>query len=91
MRKVLRVGKDACVTPVLELNEVDQHPYNKERELLISIDGVLQPIPAPRLSKTPGSIDKSRNQRGWETGDILEEIGYSSREITDLYKDNIVE
>lgn len=42
-------GKDACLTPVLELNEVDRHPHNRERGLLTTIDGVLQPVPAPRL------------------------------------------
>ena len=51
-------GKDACVTPVLELNEVKEHPHNRQRGLLISRNGVLQPAPAPKLSRTPGRAKK---------------------------------
>ncbi|MCJ7686874.1 MAG: CoA transferase, partial [Desulfobacteraceae bacterium] len=36
-------GKDACVAPILELDEVEHHPHNKEREIIINIDGVPQP------------------------------------------------
>jgi alpha-methylacyl-CoA racemase len=42
-------GKDACVTPILELDEVGEHPHNKERGLLVSVDGFFRPAPAPRL------------------------------------------
>jgi alpha-methylacyl-CoA racemase len=42
------LGKDACVTPVLELDEVGEHPHNKERDLLVSVRGMLRPALAPR-------------------------------------------
>ena len=67
MRKVVRVGKDACVTPVLELNEVDQHPYNKERGLLISIDGVLQPILVRRAGARYQVVAGERRLRPYPT------------------------
>jgi len=46
-------GSDACFAPVLELDEVADDPHNKERETFIEIDGVVQPAPAPRFSRTP--------------------------------------
>jgi alpha-methylacyl-CoA racemase len=55
-------GKDACVAPVLALDEVRNHPHNRERGLLMDLGEVLQPAPAPRLSRTPGSVEK-----GWKT------------------------
>ena len=84
-------GKDACVAPVLELDEVDQHPHNRERGLLIDLDGVLQPLPAPRLSRTPGRVQRPGKPRGSETREILKELGYSTEEIKALDKDDIVE
>lgn len=84
-------GTDACVAPVLELDEVGQHPHNKERGLLISIDGASYPIPAPRLSRTPGRVTNSGNPRGSETSKVLEELKYSIEEIKNFYKNNIVE
>ena len=53
-------GTDACVAPVLSLTEAPDHPHNKARETFIELDGVVQPAPAPRFSRTasnatPGS------------------------------------
>jgi alpha-methylacyl-CoA racemase len=84
-------GKDACVAPVLELNEVGEHPHNQERELLISIDGATQPTPAPRLSRTPGMAMKAGSPRGSNTRKILTELGYSTEENDKLFKKDIVE
>ncbi|MCJ7595296.1 MAG: CoA transferase [Desulfobacterales bacterium] len=84
-------GKDACVAPVLALDEVDRHPHNRERGLLTGLDGLLQPAPAPRLSRTPGTANKPGQPRGSETTEILNELGYSDDEIQDVYKRQIVE
>ena len=46
-------GSDACFAPVLEMDEVAEDPHNAERETFINIDGVTQPAPAPRFSRTP--------------------------------------
>jgi len=84
-------GKDACVAPVLALDEVADHPHNRERNLILNIDGVPQPAPAPRLSRTPGPALKPGTPRGAETTPILEEIGYSKAEIQELLKKVVVE
>ncbi|MFZ1103902.1 MAG: CaiB/BaiF CoA-transferase family protein, partial [Hyphomicrobiaceae bacterium] len=45
-------GSDACVAPVLALGEVASHPHNVARGTFVTRDGVLQPAPAPRFSRT---------------------------------------
>jgi alpha-methylacyl-CoA racemase len=84
-------GKDACVAPILDMDEVDDHRHNKQRHLLIEVDGVSQPSPAPLLSRTPGSVQKPGTRRGSETREILKELGYTKEEIGDLLKKNIAE
>ena len=52
-------GTDVCFAPVLTLEEAARHPHNAARETFFERDGVLQPSPAPRFSRTvpvrPGS------------------------------------
>ncbi len=84
-------GKDACVAPILDMDEVDNHRHNKERDLLVEVDGVSQPAPAPRLSRTPGSVQKPGTPRGSETREILDELGFTSKQIEALFVKDIVE
>lgn len=49
-------GTDACFAPVLTLDEAPGHHHNKARGLYVEHEGVVQPVPAPRLSRTPGEI-----------------------------------
>ncbi len=84
-------GTDACVAPILDMDEVDSHPHNEVRDLLIEVDGVSQPAPAPRLSRTPGSVQKPGTTRGSETREILEEVEYKGKQIEELFAKNVVE
>ena len=49
-------GTDACFAPVLSLGEAPDHPHMKARGVYAEAFGVVQPAPAPRLSRTPGAI-----------------------------------
>ncbi len=84
-------GTDACVAPILDMDEVNNHPHNRERDLLVEVDGVSQPAPAPRLSRTPGSVQKPGTPRGSETREILDELKFTKDEIDRLFEDNTVE
>ena len=84
-------GKDACVAPVLELDEVEQHPHNKEREIIINIDDVPQPAPAPKLSRTPGRATEAKGPRGANTEEILTDLGYSGEEIKGFFEGEVAE
>jgi alpha-methylacyl-CoA racemase len=46
-------GCDACFAPVLDWDEAPQHPHNQARQTFCELDGVLQPAPAPRFTRTP--------------------------------------
>lgn len=51
----LMEGTDACVAPVLDMDEAPKHPHNVSRGTFIEVEGVVQPAPAPRFSRTvPG-------------------------------------
>jgi alpha-methylacyl-CoA racemase len=47
------LGRDACVTPVVEPGEVPGEPHMTARRTFTTVDGVFQPSPAPRFSRTP--------------------------------------
>ncbi len=48
-------GSDACFAPVLSMEEAPEHPHNQARNVFTELDGVTQPGPAPRFSRTPSA------------------------------------
>jgi alpha-methylacyl-CoA racemase len=52
-------GTDVCFAPVLSLSEAPQHPHMAARNIFVDVDGVVQPAPAPRFSRTPSAIRKA--------------------------------
>lgn len=55
-------GTDACVAPVLSLEESRRDPHLVERECFVVVDGENQPAPAPRFSRTPSMARSSTNE-----------------------------
>lgn len=45
-------GTDVCFAPVLSFEEAPHHPHMKERGVFVDVDGVVQPAPAPRFSRS---------------------------------------
>lgn len=82
----LFAGTDGCVAPVLDLAEAPQHPHNKARGTFVEHDGVVQPAPAPRFSRTPSEIRRRPPANGADTEPALQEWGFSNGEISDLRK-----
>ena len=77
-------GSDACVAPVLSLTEAPAHPHNVTRQTFVAVDGVVQPAPAPRFSRTAGAISGPPVRPGQHTDAVLTEAGLSPEEITAL-------
>jgi alpha-methylacyl-CoA racemase len=72
---------DVCFAPVLSLAEAPQHAHNRARNAFVEVDGVTQPAPAPRFSRTPGAIARGAPRRGEGGAQALADWGYSAAEI----------
>ncbi|MGI8752829.1 MAG: CoA transferase [Acidimicrobiales bacterium] len=77
-------GTDACFAPVLTMDEAPQHPHMAERRTFIDVGGVVQPAPAPRLSRTPGEVAGLPPRPGQDTVAALGDWGFSTAEIAEL-------
>lgn len=77
-------GTNACVAPVLNLGEAPDHEHNLARGTFISLDGVVQPGPAPRFSRDRPDPPQPPPGEGEHSDSILAELGYSSDEVEAL-------
>jgi len=77
-------GTDACFAPVLDWDEAPLHPHNVARQVFVEIDGVIQPAPAPRFSRTPGAVQGAAVGDGEDSDVILADWGLSQTEIDAL-------
>jgi alpha-methylacyl-CoA racemase len=75
---------DACVAPVLTLGEVPAHPHMAARRCVVDVDGVPQPAPAPRFSRTPGAIRGPAPATGADTAAALTAWGFPADEVAAL-------
>jgi crotonobetainyl-CoA:carnitine CoA-transferase CaiB-like acyl-CoA transferase len=75
-------GSDCCVTVVLSAEEAQQDPHLRERGTFISIDGVVQPAPAPRFSRSipdsprsPGASNTpAQALSGWLDDGVIDQM-----------------
>ena len=81
---------DACVSPVLELGEAPAHPHLAARGTVVDVDGVQQPAPAPRFSRTPGEIGRPAGAAGSHTREGLQDWGFGTDELAALEGDGVV-
>jgi alpha-methylacyl-CoA racemase len=77
-------GGDACFAPVLTMTEAAEHPHIKARETVVEFDGVVQPAPAPRFSRTKPEITRGVAKPGEHTGEVLGEWGFADDEVAKL-------
>lgn len=83
-------GSDACVTPVLGLDEAPAHPHNQARQTFVEFAGLLQPAPAPRFSRTPAAIQSPPGSPAASANDWLTDWGYSETEIARLASAGVI-
>ena len=75
---------DVCFAPVLTMTEAAVHPHLKARNTIVEDHGVMQPAPAPRFSRTPGSIQRPPAWPGQHTDELLADWGFGADEISSL-------
>ncbi|MPY95314.1 MAG: CoA transferase [Acidimicrobiia bacterium] len=77
-------GSDVCFAPVLTMSEAAKHPHNVQRSTYVEVDGVSQPAPAPRFSRTPPVITGPAAWPGEHTDAVLVDWGFSEDEVAKL-------
>jgi alpha-methylacyl-CoA racemase len=71
-------GTDACCTPVLRLTEAARHRHLQARGTYVERDGVLQPAPAPRFSRTEATLTTGPSAPGAQTREALTAWGITN-------------
>jgi alpha-methylacyl-CoA racemase len=77
---------DVCISPVLSLAEAPLHPHLQARKTFVEVEGVVQPAPAPRFSRTPGEIQRPPAEPGQHTDEALSDWGFAASEIAALHE-----
>ena len=77
-------GSDICFAPVLSMGEAPDHPHMKHRGTFQDFEGVVQPAPAPRFSRTAPEITRRDAAAGEHTDEALSEWGFSPERISKL-------
>lgn len=77
-------GTDVCFAPVLDVGEAPEHPHNKARGTFVELEGVVQPAPAPRFSRTPGRIHGPIPEPGQHSREVLTDWGFDRARIDGL-------
>ena len=80
----LMEGTDVCFAPVLSPEEAAAHPHNRTRGTFTEANGVLQPSPAPRFSRTAPAIAGPPTFPGSDTDGVLAEWGFAADEVAQL-------
>ncbi|MDP3969416.1 MAG: CaiB/BaiF CoA-transferase family protein [Nocardioides sp.] len=69
-------GTDACVAAIIPITEAADHPHMKARGVFVEHEGLLQPVPAPRFSRTESSLGLPPSpEAGSHTREALEAWG----------------
>ncbi len=68
-------GSDACCAPVLDMQNAPLHPHAKARSSFVELDGVVQPAPAPRFSRTQPDVPAQSAHQNDESAAILRDWG----------------
>ena len=83
-------GTDACFAPVLPMSEAAQHPHLVARGTIVEVDGVQQPAPVPRFSRTPGAIQGPGVDVGEHTDTTLADWGFTPDELAALHESGAI-
>jgi alpha-methylacyl-CoA racemase len=76
--------KEICFAPVLSMSEAPRHPHNAARGTFINIEGVVQPGPAPRFSRTENRVARPPAYTGEHSREVLAGWGFDQSRIDAL-------
>jgi len=77
-------GTDACVAPVRLFDDALTDPHNSSRNSFVHVDGIAQPAPVPRFSRTKATIARGADVPGASTDEALGAWGFAATEIDAL-------
>ncbi len=80
----LMEASDVCFAPVLSMTEAPSHPHNVERSTFLELQGIVQPAPAPRFSRTPGGVQRPPAHAGQHTDEALVDWGFGPERVAAL-------
>ena len=83
-------GTDVCFAPVLRMNEAAMHPHLTARGTIVERDGLLEPAPAPRFSRTEAALGRPMPAPGSDTDAALADWGFSAAEIAALHQSGAI-
>jgi alpha-methylacyl-CoA racemase len=86
----LMEGTDICFAPVLDMAEAPEHPHNQARANFTDIEGILQPAPAPRFSRTAAEISRPPAVSGQHSAEILHDWGINEERIASLKENQVI-
>jgi alpha-methylacyl-CoA racemase len=66
------------------MSEAPTYPTNAARGTFTEVQGIMQPAPAPRFSRTPGAIDRPPPHAGQHTSEVLADWGFGEADIAKL-------
>lgn len=80
----LMEGSDVCFAPVLSPQEAIAHPANRARDVFVEVEGIAQPAPAPRFSRTAPAIERGAPHTGAHTDEALSDWGFGAEDLAKL-------
>lgn len=86
----IMLGTDVCYAPVLSIMEATQHPHNTHRKTFVEYDGILQPAPAPRFSRTEPAIQSPPCLPGEHTAEAMRDWGITDDTIEELQRAGVI-
>ncbi len=83
-------GSDACCAPVLDYTEAPEHPHNQARQTYITINGMTQPGPAPKFSRSDCGQPEPPHSEGSDTESVLADLGFDQAAIDQLRENGVL-
>ena len=83
-------GTDVCFAPVLNFEDAINHPHNVARKGFVDIEGITQPAPSPRFSRTQPEIQGPPPNVGQHNESALKDWGFSDADVSSLKEKEVI-